>query len=62
MNPEFADVAAYSELAEKGELTTRIYAVPMERTGAIRRRSAFVARGARVTCDSARSRVTPMAR
>ena len=30
MNPEFADVAAYSELAEKGELTTRIYAVPME--------------------------------
>src|SRR5215471_8331054 len=30
MNPEFADVSAYSELAEKGELTTRIYAVPME--------------------------------
>jgi predicted amidohydrolase YtcJ len=30
MNPEFADVAAYSDLAEKGELTTRIYAVPME--------------------------------
>jgi predicted amidohydrolase YtcJ len=30
MNPEFADVAAYSGLAEKGELTTRIYAVPME--------------------------------
>src|SRR5215475_5802584 len=30
MNPEFADVAAYSELAGKGELTTRIYAVPME--------------------------------
>src|SRR5437773_3578962 len=30
MNPEFADVAAYSELDEKGELTTRIYAVPME--------------------------------
>src|SRR5437763_6383830 len=30
MNPEFADVAAYSALAEKGELTTRIYAVPME--------------------------------
>jgi predicted amidohydrolase YtcJ len=30
MNPEFADVAAYSELAEKSELTTRIYAVPME--------------------------------
>ena len=30
MNPEFADVAAYSELTEKGELTSRIYAVPME--------------------------------
>ena len=30
MNPEFADVAAYSELAENGELTTRIYALPME--------------------------------
>jgi predicted amidohydrolase YtcJ len=30
MNPEFADVSAYSELAEKGELTTRIYAAPME--------------------------------
>jgi hypothetical protein len=30
MNPEFADVAAYSELAEKGELIARIYAVPME--------------------------------
>jgi len=30
MNPEFADVAVYSELAERGELTTRIYAAPME--------------------------------
>jgi predicted amidohydrolase YtcJ len=30
MNPEFAEVSAYSEMAEKGELTTRIYAVPME--------------------------------
>jgi predicted amidohydrolase YtcJ len=30
MNPEFADVAVYSELAEKGDLTTRIYAAPME--------------------------------
>jgi predicted amidohydrolase YtcJ len=30
MNPEFADVAVYSELAEKGELTARMYAVPME--------------------------------
>jgi predicted amidohydrolase YtcJ len=30
MNPEFADVAAYSELAEESQLTTRMYAVPME--------------------------------
>jgi len=30
MNPVFHDVAVYSELAEKGELTVRIYAVPME--------------------------------
>ena len=30
MNPAFAEVAAYSELAEKGELATRVYAVPME--------------------------------
>jgi predicted amidohydrolase YtcJ len=30
MNPEFADVAVYSELLEKSELTTRIYAAPME--------------------------------
>src|SRR5947208_2622424 len=30
MNPEFADVAVYSELAEKGEVKTRIYAAPME--------------------------------
>ncbi len=30
MNPEFADVEVYSELADKGELTTRIYAAPME--------------------------------
>lgn len=29
MNPEFADIAVYSELAEKGELTTRIYAAPL---------------------------------
>jgi hypothetical protein len=29
MNPEYADIAVYSELAEKGELTTRIYAAPM---------------------------------
>src|SRR5438270_1615484 len=30
MNPEFADVAAYSELAEQGKLTARIYEAPME--------------------------------
>jgi predicted amidohydrolase YtcJ len=29
MNPEFADIAVYAELAEKGELTTRIYAAPL---------------------------------
>ena len=29
MNPEFSDIAVYSELAEKGELTTRIYAAPL---------------------------------
>ncbi len=28
MNPSYADVAAYSQLAENGELTTRIYAAP----------------------------------
>lgn len=29
MNPEYADVAVYSELQERGQLTTRIYAAPM---------------------------------
>jgi predicted amidohydrolase YtcJ len=29
MNPEFADIAVYSELRERGELTTRIYAAPL---------------------------------
>ncbi len=29
MNPEYADIAVYSELSEKGELTTRVYAAPM---------------------------------
>ena len=29
MNPEYADIAAYAELLEKGELTTRIYAAPL---------------------------------
>ena len=30
MSAEFADVAAYSELLEKGQLTTRIYCAPLE--------------------------------
>ena len=30
MNPSYADMAVYAELAEKGELTTRIYAAPYE--------------------------------
>jgi len=30
MNPSYDDLAAYSELASRGELTTRIYAAPME--------------------------------
>ena len=29
MNPEFADVAAYADLLERGELTARIYAAPL---------------------------------
>ena len=29
MNPDYADIAVYSELLERGELTTRIYAAPM---------------------------------
>jgi predicted amidohydrolase YtcJ len=29
MNPEYADIAAYAELLEKGELTARIYAAPL---------------------------------
>jgi predicted amidohydrolase YtcJ len=29
MNPDYADVAVYSELRERGELTTRIYAAPL---------------------------------
>lgn len=29
MNPEYADIAVYSELLEQGELTTRIYAAPL---------------------------------
>ncbi len=29
MNPEYEDIAAYAELAEKSELTTRIYAAPL---------------------------------
>jgi hypothetical protein len=30
MNPSYDDVSAYAELAGRGELTTRIYAAPME--------------------------------
>ncbi|HMF97167.1 MAG TPA: amidohydrolase [Vicinamibacterales bacterium] len=30
MNPSYEDVAVYAELAARGELTTRIYAAPME--------------------------------
>jgi predicted amidohydrolase YtcJ len=29
MNPDYADIAAYSELLDTGELTARIYAVPL---------------------------------
>ncbi len=29
MNPEYPDIAVYSELLDKGELTTRIYAAPL---------------------------------
>jgi predicted amidohydrolase YtcJ len=29
MNPDYADIAAYSELLRRGELTTRIYAAPL---------------------------------
>ena len=29
MNPDYADVAVYSELVDRGELTTRIYAAPL---------------------------------
>lgn len=29
MNPDYADIAVYSELLERGELTTRIYAAPL---------------------------------
>ncbi|HEU4403125.1 MAG TPA: amidohydrolase [Candidatus Polarisedimenticolia bacterium] len=30
MAPDYADIAVYSELLERGELTTRIYAAPLE--------------------------------
>ena len=29
MNPEYADIAVYSELLQRGELTARIYAAPL---------------------------------
>ncbi len=34
MNPEYADIAAYSELLDRGELTARIYAAPLIAHGA----------------------------
>jgi len=34
MNPEYADIAVYNELLERGELTTRIYAAPLITNGA----------------------------
>ena len=34
MNPEYADIAAYAELRERGELTARIYAAPLITEGA----------------------------
>ena len=30
MNPDFADIAVYAELRERGELTARIYAAPLD--------------------------------
>src|SRR5205823_3714152 len=30
MNPEYADIAVYADLANRGELTARIYAAPLE--------------------------------
>ena len=33
MNPDYADIAVYSELLERGELTTRIYAAPLIHAG-----------------------------
>ena len=30
MNPSYDDVSAYADLANRGELTARIYAAPME--------------------------------
>lgn len=34
MNPEYADIAVYSELLDEGELTARIYAAPLITQGA----------------------------
>ena len=34
MNPDYADIAAYSELLDRGELTSRIYAAPLIAQGA----------------------------
>jgi predicted amidohydrolase YtcJ len=34
MNPDYADIAVYSELLDRGELTARIYAAPLSTQGA----------------------------
>lgn len=34
MNPDYADIAVYAELLDRGELTTRIYAAPLITDGA----------------------------
>ena len=34
MNPEYAEIAAYAELRERGELTARVYAAPLITEGA----------------------------
>ena len=62
MNPEYADIAVYSELLERGELTTRIYAAPLDyRASMIRSKSASGTPLAAPIFASARSRPTPTA-
>lgn len=62
MNPEFAEIAAYSELAEKASSQRASTQRRWKRSGATKRKLAFVARGARVPCDSGQSKVMPTAR